>query len=108
MPFVPPATALRVGCLVSGSQTGLGRGLASGPEGLGDGGGVCRIRHAAEALLGGLVKGPGSGMAKGQGGGGGGRLLVLCTGWVILAGVVCLGGGAEPASRPTQHKCWNV
>lgn len=57
----PPGPPLGVGRLVTGGQAGLSRGLTSCPKGLGDGGGVSRVRHATEALLGGLVEGQGPG-----------------------------------------------
>lgn len=57
-----PGPPLGVGRLVAGGQACLGRGLTSCPEGLGDDGGVSRVRHAAEALLGGLVEGLGPGV----------------------------------------------
>ena len=54
--FAPAASGLGVRRLVPRGQAGLGRGLAPGPEGLGDRGGLHRVRQAAEAILGLLVE----------------------------------------------------
>ena len=98
--LAPSPAALGGWRLVPGCQAGLGRGLASRPEGLGDGGGVDRVREAAEALLGALgVEAHGAGVGKG------GRVLGVqpvveggIVGWrAVVVGGVGWEGGVEPA-----------
>lgn len=92
VPFAPPATTLGVGCLASGGQVGLCRGLAPSLKSLCDGCGIDRIRHAAEAFLWCPVKFLRSGVTVGESGGGGGGLLGLHFRLVMLDGVVYVGG----------------
>ena len=56
MALAPAAAGLGVGRLVPQGQAGLGQDLAPSPEGLGDRGGLHRVRQAAKAILGLLVE----------------------------------------------------